>query len=256
MIELFESSEDSSTIEICQERLRISLDRLVLAGESLIKKKLSIDLRILVCFMCGGEKNDVEILIDHLASRFTLNCVNQSSFLINVVVGRANRKVKQRRKKNLSLKNCQFFFFFVDRIRLCFVSFVIRCETSWIRWFYFLVRSRPNCCSSHDGVRRQISIRSEKKFNLLFFPCCLDICNDTFQMYLKTKILKPTFINRPFIYFPVRETFLSHRWENLRIEILRMIHQFNIIKVQSKILLKVKRIVFINITRSLSLCKN
>lgn len=111
MIELFESSEDSSTIEICQERLRISLDRLVLAGESLIKKKLSIDLRILVCFMCGGEKNDVEILIDHLASRFTLNCVNQSSFLINVVVGRANRKVKQRKKKSF-LKKLSIFFLF------------------------------------------------------------------------------------------------------------------------------------------------
>ncbi len=46
--------------------------------------------------MCGSDKNDVETFFSQLFSRFSVMATNQSSFIINILLGRSNRKVKRK----------------------------------------------------------------------------------------------------------------------------------------------------------------
>jgi hypothetical protein len=88
---------------IPNEQLRLSFEQ-ILSNQEIIPNKKQFDLRILLCFMCGGENNDIEIFFSQLSSRFSLLVTNQygdSSFIINAFLGRSNRKV--------NLKN--YFFF-------------------------------------------------------------------------------------------------------------------------------------------------
>ncbi len=77
------------------DQLKSSVEHLI-SNENFIpiKTQRSAHLRILLCFMCGGDKNDVEIFFSQLSSRFSLMLTNQSSFLINTFIGRSNRKIE------------------------------------------------------------------------------------------------------------------------------------------------------------------
>ncbi len=82
--------------ELPIEQLRLSIEQL-LSMEEILPNKKQFDLRILLCFMCGGENNDIENFFSQLSSRFSLMVTNQSgdsSFIINTFLGRSNRKVK------------------------------------------------------------------------------------------------------------------------------------------------------------------
>jgi len=81
---------------IPNEQLRLSFEQ-ILSNQEIIPNKKQFDLRILLCFMCGGENNDIEIFFSQLSSRFSVLVTNQygdSSFIINTFLGRSNRKVK------------------------------------------------------------------------------------------------------------------------------------------------------------------
>lgn len=82
------NSQLSDNIPI--DRLRL-LNEQIISLEELNSIKNSSDLRILLCFMCGGESNDVEIFFSQLSSRFSI--YGDSSFVINTFIGRSNRKV-------------------------------------------------------------------------------------------------------------------------------------------------------------------
>ncbi|CAF3809984.1 unnamed protein product [Adineta steineri] len=95
MVNLISATSDHSN-EIPIEQLRLSLEQLSNSKETFSNKKRS-DLRILLCFMCGGNNNDIEIFFSQLASRFSLVTTNQYgdlSFIINAFLGRSNRKVE------------------------------------------------------------------------------------------------------------------------------------------------------------------
>lgn len=89
------------------DQLRALLEPLS-AQEDLVRTKIikSAHVRILLCFMCGGEKNDVEIFFAQLSSRFSLIVTNQSSLTIHTFIDRSNRKVKE--------------FFSIDRFAMFF----------------------------------------------------------------------------------------------------------------------------------------
>ncbi len=76
--------------ELTIEQFRLSFEQL---EEILLPNKNQFDLRILLCFMCGGENNDIENFFSQLSARFSLMITN-SSFIINTFIGRSNRKVK------------------------------------------------------------------------------------------------------------------------------------------------------------------
>lgn len=83
------------------------------------KGKFSVDLRIAVCSMCGGEKNEVETFLDQLSSRLTLTPIGASSLFFSAFVGRKKRKVC-RRDENFSFFRTKNFSF---QVELNFVSF-------------------------------------------------------------------------------------------------------------------------------------
>jgi hypothetical protein len=90
------------------DQLKSSLEHLLSNGEIIPNKtQKSIHLRILLCFMCGGDKNDVEIFFSQLSSRFSMIVNNQSSFIINTFLNRSNRKVTK--KKLIYNKKKSFF---------------------------------------------------------------------------------------------------------------------------------------------------
>jgi hypothetical protein len=96
-----DNSNNNIPNEITIEQLRLSLEE-ILSMEEIIPNKNQFDLRILLCFMCGGDNNDIEIFFSQLSSRFSLLITNQSgdsSFVINAFLGRTNRKVILMRKK-------------------------------------------------------------------------------------------------------------------------------------------------------------
>ena len=100
---------DSSTNDIANEltieQLKLSLDELLSTEETLPNKK-QFDLRILLCFMCGGENNEVEMFFSQLSSRFSVLVTNQSgdlAFIVNTFLGRSNRKVKFQSIESFSL---------------------------------------------------------------------------------------------------------------------------------------------------------
>ncbi len=82
---------DNIPNELTIEQFRLSFEQL---EEILLPNKNQFDLRILLCFMCGGgENNDIENFFSQLSARFSLMITN-SSFIINTFIGRSNRKVK------------------------------------------------------------------------------------------------------------------------------------------------------------------
>lgn len=74
--------------------IRKSLEHFLTTEDSLNKTQKSLHLRILLCFMCGGETNDVKTFCSQLSSRFSFINNDQPSFMINTFLGRSNRKVK------------------------------------------------------------------------------------------------------------------------------------------------------------------
>ena len=92
----FVEIETDSTPNIPLEQLLNEIDK--------IPVKTSFDLRILLCFMCGGDSNDIETFFSQLAARFSLMVTNEygnASFIFNTFIGQMNRKVKF---------SCCFFF--------------------------------------------------------------------------------------------------------------------------------------------------
>lgn len=90
------SSISSSSNEIVHEKIKSSLEQILFQQETLFNSQQS-DLRILLCFMCGSDIDDVNLFFTHLGSRFALIVSNESgetSFIFNTLVGRTNRKVK------------------------------------------------------------------------------------------------------------------------------------------------------------------
>ncbi|CAF4568808.1 unnamed protein product [Rotaria socialis] len=78
------------------EQLRLSVEQL-LSNDENFSNKNPFDLRILLCFMCGGENDDVERFFSQLSARFSLMVTNQYgdfSFIINAFLGRSNRKIQ------------------------------------------------------------------------------------------------------------------------------------------------------------------
>jgi hypothetical protein len=114
--------DGDNILNIPIDQLRSSFES-ILSNENLKNPKSVHHLRILLCFMCGGDKNDVEIFFSQLSSRFSVTLTNQSSFLINLFIGRLNRKVK---KMKFYFSN-SFISFVLDRIHSRFISFVICC---------------------------------------------------------------------------------------------------------------------------------
>jgi hypothetical protein len=108
---------ENSNQNIPNEQIRLSIEQL-LSDEEIIPKKNQFDLRILLCFMCGGENNDIEMFFSQLSSRFSLMVINQS-FIINTFLGRSNRKVILLNKK----KENYFFSNFV-RLNLFLCHFI------------------------------------------------------------------------------------------------------------------------------------
>ncbi|CAF1070974.1 unnamed protein product [Adineta steineri] len=80
---------------ISNDELRSTIEHFLSNDESLNNKiEKSNHIRILLCFMCGSDKNDVEVFFSQLSSRFSLTITNQSSFMINTFFGRSNRKIE------------------------------------------------------------------------------------------------------------------------------------------------------------------
>ncbi|CAM4768497.1 unnamed protein product [Rotaria magnacalcarata] len=82
--------------DIAIEQLRLSVEQLLLNDKNFSNKN-PFDLRILLCFMCGGENDDVERFFSQLSARFSLMVTNQYgdfSFIINAFLGRSNRKIQ------------------------------------------------------------------------------------------------------------------------------------------------------------------
>ncbi|CAF4603583.1 unnamed protein product [Rotaria sp. Silwood1] len=94
--QLLNDSTQNIPNEITIEQLRSSLEQL-LSNEKIVSTKNQFDLRIVICFMCGGENNDVEKFFSQLSSRFSLMVTNQYgelSFVVNAFIGRSNRKIQ------------------------------------------------------------------------------------------------------------------------------------------------------------------
>ena len=79
--------------DLSEEELKSSVERLLFTNHS------PMDLRILVCLMCGGEKNEVEHFIEQLSTRFTLVETTRSSFMITASLGRSTRRVSQSNER-------------------------------------------------------------------------------------------------------------------------------------------------------------
>ena len=81
---------------ISMEQLKISLEELLSSIDEILPDSIPSDLRILLCFMCGGEMNEIEQFFSQLSSRFTLivnNYSGNSSFIIKTFLRRSTRKV-------------------------------------------------------------------------------------------------------------------------------------------------------------------
>ncbi|CAF4685013.1 unnamed protein product, partial [Rotaria sp. Silwood2] len=93
-IDLYSQIDGHSLSNIPSDIIKSSLEHLLSYEESLNKLQKPIYLRILLCFMCGGETNDVQILCSQLFSRFSFMINNQSSFVINTFLDQSNRKIE------------------------------------------------------------------------------------------------------------------------------------------------------------------
>lgn len=120
--------DGNSISNIPLDQLRTLLEPLS-THEDFIRMKMtkSAHLRILLCFMCGGEKNDVEIFFSQLSSRFSLVVTNQSSITIHAVLDRSNRKIEFIPVSFHSLFAMKFtefdgFILFYDRARKAAVN--------------------------------------------------------------------------------------------------------------------------------------
>ncbi|CAF0947926.1 unnamed protein product [Adineta ricciae] len=79
---------------ISSEQLRSAVEQFLSTDGYTSQTAESKHLRILLCFMCGSEKNDVETFFSQLSSRFSLMISNQSTFLFHTLLGRSNRKIE------------------------------------------------------------------------------------------------------------------------------------------------------------------
>lgn len=103
------------------EQLKPSVDELVSSMEENLPNAIQSDLRILLCFMCGGESNEIEQFFAQLSSRFTLianQYAGNSSFIIKTFLQRSTRKViSEKSKENFLLSNFSrsnsFLFHFI-----------------------------------------------------------------------------------------------------------------------------------------------
>ena len=108
VLNLYSQFDSNSISNIPNDQLRSSLEEFLSNSEFPNKAPKSINLRILLCFMCGGDKNDIESFFSQLSSRFSLIITHQSSFMINTFLDQSNRKVKKLISKkiviNLSIR--------------------------------------------------------------------------------------------------------------------------------------------------------
>ena len=135
-----DSDEHSSENIPPTERLRCALENLFSSIETFRSTNIPIDLKLLLVFMCGGEKNHVETFLTHLSQRFSLIGNGQSSFIINIPIGRTQRKVNRTKflTKNvlfsLSFRSNSFVFLFIrfslgnSTNSMVFVFFMIETE--------------------------------------------------------------------------------------------------------------------------------
>ncbi|CAF0768934.1 unnamed protein product [Rotaria sordida] len=93
-VDLYSQIDGNFLSNIPNDIIKSSFKHLLSYGESLNKIQQPIYLRILLCFMCGGETNDVEIFSSQLSSRFSFMINNQSSFIINTFLDQSNRKIE------------------------------------------------------------------------------------------------------------------------------------------------------------------
>ena len=121
--------DDSTTNipnEMTIERVRSFVEQLLFNADSAKKRSKLSDLRLLVCFMCGGASNDIEIFVLQLAARFVLTVLNSSSVMINVVLEQSRRKVSRERCNVIS----RLQFSMLGGIGIGFVSFALCNEIS------------------------------------------------------------------------------------------------------------------------------
>lgn len=81
---------------IQKDQLKISVEELLSSVDEILPDPIESDLRILLCFMCGGEMNEIEQFFSQLSSRFTLignTYSGNSSFIIKTFLHRTTRKV-------------------------------------------------------------------------------------------------------------------------------------------------------------------
>ncbi|CAF1029352.1 unnamed protein product [Rotaria magnacalcarata] len=93
-VDLHSQIDGNSISSIPIDIIKTSLKHLLSKEESQNNLQTPVHLRILLCFMCGSETNDVKIFCSHLSSRCSLMINNQSSFMINTFLGRSNRKIE------------------------------------------------------------------------------------------------------------------------------------------------------------------
>ncbi|CAF3390712.1 unnamed protein product [Rotaria sp. Silwood1] len=94
IVDLYSQCDSNSISSISNDTIKSSLEHLLFYEESSNIVQKPIYLRILLCFMCGGETNDIEIFSSQLSSRFSFMINNQSSFVINTYLDQSNRKIE------------------------------------------------------------------------------------------------------------------------------------------------------------------
>lgn len=115
-------NENSNSID----QIQSSIEHLLPHREPLNEIENSIHLRILLCFMCGGETNDVEIFFSQLSSHFPLMLYNQVNFAMNAVLGRSNRKVRIKTDKRKPQNNYKLicFYFRLNSFQFRFILYL------------------------------------------------------------------------------------------------------------------------------------
>ncbi|CAF3534665.1 unnamed protein product, partial [Rotaria socialis] len=93
-VDLHSQIDGNSISNIPIDIIKTSLEHLLSNEESQNNLQKPVHLRILLCFMCGSETNDVKNFFSQLSSRCSLMINNQSSFMINTFLGRSNRKIE------------------------------------------------------------------------------------------------------------------------------------------------------------------
>ncbi|CAF1123406.1 unnamed protein product [Adineta ricciae] len=167
------------------KQLRLSLEQ-VFSNEEKFSKKSSTDLRILLCFMCGGETNDIEIFFSQLATRFSLVTTNQhgdTSFIITTSLDHDNRKIEFipisfHALFAMKLTDFDGFILFYDRDRKAAVNTMTYLEK-------YLSKTLPNDLSKKADDNQEINGTIITRPPIYVLCCIKDSVLSNMKKYLQ-----------------------------------------------------------------------